>query len=101
MNDLKTRLTSRKLWITILAAALAYLEGNYAALFAILGGYVGVEGLADITGRFVSGKYGNAPVKSAPRIIKHAQPGLATEQSFFTDEADEPDKSQTPVPGGL
>jgi uncharacterized membrane protein len=47
MNDLKSRLTSRKFWIAVLSSAVFYLNGDVNQALIILLGYLGVEGYAD------------------------------------------------------
>ena len=76
MSDtLLRKLTSRKLWVAVISAAVAYQSGNYELLGAIAGGYIGIEGVGDIVQRFGEAKVRKeAAVAPAPIIIERYVP---------------------------
>ena len=89
MKELLKRLTSRKFLLAVAAALVFYANGQWAELVAVILGYLGVEGGADIAGRFAQIKY-VAPVQKQAELA----------DSFFKQEDDDDvDKDQSPIPG--
>lgn len=51
MNDLKQRLTSRKLWLAVAAFITFALNDQWTEAMGIIVAYIGAEGVADAAGR--------------------------------------------------
>lgn len=90
MEGLLKRLTSRKFLLAVGTALTAYANGQYDLAIITVLTYIGIEGLADVVGRFAQQKY-VAPVTKQAEVSK----------SLFSDleDEDDVDKDAPPVPG--
>lgn len=85
MKELLKRLTSRKFLLATGTALTAYGQGNDKAAIAAVCAYIGVEGLADIVGRFAEMKYKvPAQIEQKTQLFQSGDLGDDADKSIIT-----------------